>query len=237
MTNLGFDRDLDFEHEETVRAEAERMRLTLGLDARPIPTLEELINDPIKFMEELLWIRPKSGPVCPFYLNPVQHKLHRLKAEARARGYRLFIELKARREGVTTYEQGISMHGVCTRPDESVATIAHREKDAIKIFRMASLFYEMMPEWFRPERPPSGNRRELWFPRLRSIFEIGTAGSGGFARGSTYRRIHCTEVAYWPGDLDYQETLMAGITEAASEGEVVAESTADGYGNLFQILW
>jgi len=231
--DLGFDFD-----EEFARKEYEAIREDCIKRDGPLPTVDELLDDPDKYAEEFLWIRPKSGPIRPLRLNAPQKKARRIKREALAKGKRpMFIYLKARREGVTTSEQAETFHKVANTPDTQAVTLAHTDRDSVKIFRMVELFYEMLPDWFRPSRPPSGNKRELSFPVLRSIFEIGTAGAKGFARGSTYNKIQWSEMAHSPGDIDEQRLLLAGITEAASEGEVVLESTGNGKGDLFEETW
>jgi hypothetical protein len=228
MIDIGTDKDY--------LADVAYVRKAMELDTRPIPNPDELLTDSQKYMEELLWIKPKRGPVCPLRLNRVQLKAKQLKAEGRRRGFRKFIYLKARREGITTYEQAESYHMVATQPDKVAVTIAHRGEDTAKIFRMVSLFYDTSPEWARPYRKGVGNKYALEFPNLRSIFEIGTAGAGGYGRGTQNDKTHGTEVAYWPGSLDDQENLHVGLIESCS-GEVVYESTANGFGNLFEQTW
>jgi hypothetical protein len=68
--------------------------------------VRDLFEDPVRYLETLLWIRDKQERVIPFTLNAIQRVILRKKAEALARGRKpRFIYLKYRRGGVTTLEQ------------------------------------------------------------------------------------------------------------------------------------
>lgn len=196
-----------------------------------------IVSDADRYAEELLWIRSKRGRIIPLKLNPVQRKLRAAKRKARAKGRRRFIVLKARRQGITTSEQAESFHQTATQDHQQCVTLSHDHSSTEKIFRIANLFYDKLHETFRPTRLTQHNKRNLDFPKLNSLFYVGTAGARGFARGDTLNKAHWSEVAFSPGSIEEQRTLLAGITEACSEGETVLESTTNGVGGLFHEIW
>ena len=211
-----------------------------------IPKLEAMIaaidaadrvSDPVAFATEHLWIRDKSGKIIRLDPNPVQVAHYRDKARAKREGKPArFLVLKARRMGITTWEQAESFHLVVNTSGQKAVTLAHEASATEQIFRIATLYYDQMDPEVRPAKTRAV-KRELEFPALKSSFYIGTAGAKGFARGDTLQRVHGSEVAFWPGGVQDIENLVAGITEAASHGEVVFESTANGMGNWFHQTW
>jgi len=201
----------------------------------PAPLTEaDLLMDPDRYASELLWIRDKRGDVIPFRLNPVQLRISEAKKRTRALGKpERYLTLKSRRQGVTTYEQALSFHGVATRANYQALTLAHDDKSTEKIFRIANLFYDTLIEDYRPRRLTASNKRDLNFPGLRSLYSIGTAGSRAVGRGDTLNRVHWSETAWSPGTKEDQRRTLAGLTEAASAGEVGLETTPNGVGDLF----
>jgi len=198
------------------------------------PEFVELMTDESKYIQNLLMIRDKRGTVVPFALNPVQQRIMEVRRQLRAAGKRIrLLVLKSRRQGVTTLEQGLSFKGVASEPNYQALTLAHNDKSTEKIFRIANLFYELLDERFRPRRLTSSNKRDLNFPGLRSLYSIGTAGGRGVGRGETLNRAHWSETSWSPGSKEEQRELLAGLTEAASAGEVVLETTPNGVGDLF----
>lgn len=196
--------------------------------------LLDLIGNEQKYIENLLWIRDKRGNVLPFQLNPVQRHIMAVRNRIRSEGKRIrLLILKARRQGVTTFQQALSFKGVASEPNYQALTLAHNDKATEKIFRIANLFYESLREEFKPRRLTSSNKRDLNFPGLRSLFSIGTAGGRGTGRSETLNSFHWSEVSWSPGSKEDQRELLAGLTEAASHGEGTLETTANGVGDLF----
>ena len=183
-----------------------------------------------QYIKDLLWIRDKSGSVIPFIPNRVQRRIRQKKREAIARGRKWrFLIPKARRMGVTTKEQADSFALVANLTGQRCVTLAATKDQTRTIFKMATLFYDRLPDELKPVRERA-NRQALLFTNPASEFFIGTAGATAFARGDTLSKAHGSEVAYWRKgqDQDVVESLIAGITEAASHGEVTLESTSNG---------
>ena len=163
------------------------------------------------FADTFLWIRDKRGRIIPFIRNEIQKKCYRIIKRKRKEGCRFFIILKYRRGGITTEEQGKNFFSAL-HPGKSVVTLAHEKEDTQKIFNMAKLFYEKLHPAYKPSKSRK-IKRELEFPEIHSEYYIGTAGAKSFGRGSTLHRFHASEVAFWPGDDDQIDNLVAGLQE------------------------
>jgi len=182
--------------------------------------------------ETWLWIRDKSGRLIPFVENPIQRAYDRALEDAfRLTPRRHALVLKYRRGGITTREQARSYRAVATQRYQSVVTVAQEADATTQIFEIARTFDELY-------RGPSkrGNKREIRFDDHSSAFRIGTAGKTAFGRGATYQRAHLSEVAFWPARVDVPR-MVAAITEAASHGEVIAETTPGAVGDWFYTTW
>lgn len=187
------------------------------------------------FIKRNLWLSPEEGSIIRFRPNGIQKFYAAKKAELRKEGKPLrLLVLKYRRGGISTWEQAESFHRCCSNEGQHAVTLAHNAEATEDIFRISTLFYERMDPLRRPRRRAL-NKRELNFPDLTSKFYTGTAGTKGFARGSTLQRVHGSEVAQWPGSIFAVKQLLAGITQAARKGDVVLETTAQGMGNWFQV--
>lgn len=191
------------------------------------------------FAARRLFIGTKTSEVVQFEVNSLQRRylLAKHEALARKRAAR-FVVLKFRRGGITTIEQGLSYYAATTRPNTTVATLAHTEKSTKAIAKIARLMLERDPE--RPRLRGRGDAAPFEFSDLNSSFIVGTAGGRAFGRGDTLHRVHGSEVSRWfekRGDqIALQQDLISGLTEAASHGEVVLESTAKGF-EYFEFLY
>jgi hypothetical protein len=192
---------------------------------------------PEEYLQEQLFVRDEYSNVVPFKFNSIQVEIQKQKHRAfNANRPMRFLILKARRKGVTTLEQGLNFYAVATRYNVEVLTLAHDIANTEKIFRIANTFYEKLRPGIKPPRLSPHSKRELNFFSLQSLFSIATAGSRAPSRGQTIDRLHWSEVAWSPGDIDDQEKLLSGLSEATSKGSMTLESTPNGVGNLFHQL-
>ena len=200
-----------------------------------VPSEESLFSDFRTYCEELLWIRTKVGRVVPFKWNPVQIALHEKQERLFRDGRKHHLVLKYRRFGCTTLQQAKSFFLTANNENQYAATLAHDTQSTQKIFEISLMFYNKLTAWARPSRATE-NKKELNFNNLGSVFYIGTAGGKSFGRGQTIQRVHASECAFFPKSVDLP-TLVAGLLEACSHGEVVFETTANGHGNWFHKTW
>jgi len=185
------------------------------------------------YAERFIRIRGKDGREIGFKPNAAQLYIAKRKTEAVAAGRKpWFLLPKARRMGVTTRESIVSFRRCHVFQGQHCAAVAFRDEDVTSIFDdQARRFLAKLPEWFRPAMRRS-NARELLFEHggSGSRFFVVTgraAGGGGGVRGGTVQRVHVTEAAYAPANLDMDD-IMAGYTLAASHGDVTMESTGNG---------
>lgn len=140
-----------------------------------------------------------------------------------------FLLLKYRRGGFTTLEQGQSYRYTRDNPDTNALSLAHTKSDTAKIFRISLLFHERDPNARILKN--TGNAHRLEYIDNGSVYETATAGGAGPGVGSTLQRVHWSEVSnscLGPNQIDKQRNVLSGLTEAASHGEIVLETTPKG---------
>lgn len=185
--------------------------------------------------EKRIRIKDLNNNIVPLVPNAVQIEHERQKHEAIIKGKnKRFLVLKARRLGITTWEQANNYAAIATRPNVSCATIASTQEDTQTIFRIANLMANL--DTRRP-CPPAQAKDNIEFKKINSRFLIGTAGKRSFGRGDNLYRVHGSEVAHWSGNIDVMENLMAGLLEAARNGTVTLETTARGASGYFYELY
>ncbi len=168
-------------------------------------------------------------PTVTFELTQQQRLYLALKRLAVAQGRKpWFLLLKSRRGGYTTLEQAQSYRVCATQRSSRVATLADTDDKTRSIFEIAKTFHASDP---KAPRLDGDAEDYIAFADTRSRFFIGTAGGRAFGRGDTLTRAHGSEVAWWnPGPKQAAKTdaLVAGLTGACDNGEVVLETTPNG---------
>lgn len=197
---------------------------------------EHLRISEMEYAEKFVKIRNEQDLLIGFTKNPVQNLLEQAKRNAplaRAQGQRYLI-LKARRMGITTYEQ-VRSYALCrTRRNTKCLTLAHKREDTETIFEMVKLMHKEDPN---PARLEKNRVDALAYKDMGTSFSIGTAGGVAVKRGAGLSRSHGSEVAFWPGSDSEVDNLVVAINEATRTGEVVFESTANGLSGWFYETW
>ena len=197
---------------------------------------EHLSVTPMEYAEKYVKIKTLEDIVVPFRINPVQRIYKDLKEHVpkpKATGKRILV-LKARRMGITTYEQAESYAMCRTRRNTKCMTIAQTQPDTQTIFEMVLRMHQDDPNYARLDKD---RKDALAYKVLRSEFKIGTAGGVAVARGSQLSRVHGSEVAFWDISSRDTDNLTVALCEAAQKGEVVYESTANGVGGWYYDRW
>jgi hypothetical protein len=231
--------------QEELLADLSRAEIQRFVEVRP----DVVVTTPpiTRFAKRRLWIRTdkpvallspeqqamvdariEGSPVLPFYLSKLQRRYLAMKRLAIKQGKRpRFLLLKYRRGGFTTLEQAQSYRLCVSSSHAQAVTLAQTRESTNRIFRMVSIFHEKDP---RKPRLANDSKSSLDFADSGSTFFIGTAGGRGFSRGDTLQRVHGSEVSKWcDGSMERVEDLVAGLLGAASNGEVVLETTPNGY--------
>ena len=138
----------------------------------------------------------------------------------------------------STYIGARFYHRSSLRPNTNAFIIAHEDKATANLYKMVRRYHKHNP--LRPSTMAS-NAQELVFNSpngfgLDSGYRLATAGSKDSGRSATAQLLHGSEVAFWAN----AQTHLAGIgnTIALMPGtEVVLESTGNGLGNAFHLMW
>lgn len=203
------------------------------LDKKQQHKLRLLQDDFIYFAKHCLKLKDEDGVVRPFEINQAQHYLHdRIESQRLRTGRVRMLIVKARQMGCSTYLEGRYYHKCSMQRGKSVFILAHENDSTKKLFAMAKRFYENAPEALRP-RLKNSNARELIFDQIESQYFVGTAGSPHVGRGGTIQYLHASECAFYANTDEIKTGLMQSVPDRPNT-EIVIESTANGFGNMFQ---
>jgi hypothetical protein len=195
-----------------------------------------------------LTIRDKDAQTVPLRLNPPQEIVHvKLSEQYAMKRYIRAIVLKARQEGVSTYTAGRFFRRCHLMRNQEAIVLADEDKRAMTIMSIYDRYLSGLPPEARPMLRSVQRSKEIVFdnpninersikPGLGCKITIETANDPNAGRGGTYQMVHASEMAFWAGDPDTTWlSLMQTVPDHNSE--VIIESTANGHGNLFHILW
>lgn len=166
-------------------------------------------------IESLFRIPDKDGNDVDFVLNEEQAILD---SSLTGRD----IVPKARQLGISTYFLGRGLAKCLSQRNTRAVVISHDRESTQRM--LAKVHY--MIENIRGPKPviKTSSKNEITFPKMNSMFYLGTAGSRKFGRGDTISFLHCSEVAFWSDALE----LLTGLLQAAERGDVSLESTGNG---------
>ena len=175
--------------------------------------------------------------MVPFTLNPVQKILHSLAEKQKEEaGHIRVIVLKARRFGISTYIQGRFFKNCATEYNKTVHICTQDRSTTDKMFMMARIMEQNLPEYFKPQVKYTGKRELMWDndegTGLKSMYGLSSVG-GAEVRGDAIDYLHCSEVSSWgPNGSEYALGLMNCVVSGYGT-EVWLESTAKGVGGFF----
>lgn len=194
--------------------------------------ISRLINDLSFYSENNLKIKPKTGEFQSFSFNRAQQYIHsRLEEQKEKTGKVRAVILKGRQQGCSTYVGARYYHNTVCNQAVLTFIFAHDADASSSLFDMVNNFYTLSDESFRPELGAS-NAKELLFPRLKSGYKIGTAGTRGLGRSKTFQQVHWSEVAYSPNCSEHATGILQTVADAPGT-EIILESTANGQGDFF----
>lgn len=156
--------------------------------------------------------------------NDVQVKLHYSRTRKNA-------ILKARKQGVSTYWQALFFSTCVVLSGREFRSVPHEPDIEEKFQATFKVMYENLAMHLRPAtRYYSAELIHFNDPLKGTInSRITTStpqpGHEGKGRGDSINLLHITEIPYWRGDA---KKTAASILEAAQQGEIAAESTANG---------
>lgn len=208
----------------------------MQLSSDEIAIRQRLKDDLGHYGSRCLKIRTKSGKIEPLILNEAQLYVHRKIEEQREKTGRVrALILKARQQGLSTYIGARFYHRVTHSTGVQVFILTHEQSATDNLFGMANRFHEHCPALVRPSTG-AANAKELFFDRLDSGYQVGTAGTKAVGRSKTIQLLHGSEAAFWPNASAH----FAGVVQTVPElpgTEIILESTANGVGGEFHERW
>jgi hypothetical protein len=206
-----------------------------------------------RFIEENFKIdEPKQGKLVSFVFNKVQQKYYQAlcdEYDIENKGLSVPIReqiLKARREGFSSlilalfaaddmYQNNPTETQVISYKDDATKTFSKRYKLYIE-----SAYYSL----WQVDNPKDiwsvDNGNELVLKRNGARFYCGTASSRTAGRGGVLQKLLFTESAFYP---DTEKMMAKEIIDGTSRqvdinsGWIFSESTANGYGNYYELMW
>lgn len=173
-------------------------------------------------VEALFRIPTKEGVDVDFILNSAQRKL-----DENLTGRDLVP--KARQEGVSSYYLARYTAACMMYRNVRAVVISHDIESTQRMLGRVQYFIHNI----KGPKPKIKNmsKNEITFPKMDSMFYLGTAGAKQFGRGDTITHLHCSEFAFWPN----AKRLMTGLLQAVPEtGEIGIESTGNGLNDYYQ---
>ena len=168
-------------------------------------------------IEQMFMIADKQGKDVDFTLN---HTQVRLDANLSGRD----IIPKARQEGVSAYVPARFLAACMMYRNTRAVVISHDKESTQRLLDRVHYYINHI----RGPEPiiKHSSKNHISFPKMDSVFYIGTAGSREFGRGDTITHLHCSEYAFWSNP----KKLMKGLLQAVPmTGEITIESTGNGY--------
>ena len=179
-----------------------------------------------QFIESFLYIRNKfeENKLVLLKFNPVQTYLHERRG-------RKTVVLKARKQGLSRYFLACEFADAVVLPGQRVRIVPHDPETAEEFWSDLQTMYEMLPDHLKPfTKYFSQELIHFHDPRkgvVDSRLKTSTVQPGNEAkgRGQAITRLHVTEMPFWNGD---QRKAAHSLFEAAGEGKICVESTAQG---------
>ncbi len=174
----------------------------------------------------------EGGELRPFIFNSAQDKLHAAIEDQKNRTGRVrIIIVKGRQQGCSTYVAGRFYWLVTRNKGKFCFILSHEASTTEKLYGMVNRFQENIHPSMKPTTSIH-NRRQMQFTGLGSEYALGTAGNEMVGRGGTLQLFHGSEVAFWEKTDGIQTGVMQSIADVDGT-EIILESTANGFGNMF----
>lgn len=210
----------------------------MALDPKYMAQLESYLEDFELFSGDCLQIKDHvSSQIVPLKLNPGQRILHAVaEKQSKEKGYVRILLLKSRRFGGSTYVEARFYWKTSLSFNKNTFIIGHEQDSTDTLYQMATLYHQLNP--IKPSTLKS-NAKELMFDTekgtgLKSQYRLATAKNLSAGRSQGIHYLHDSEEAYWTNADILLPGLLACLPPPPAESECFRESTANGYGNLFQ---
>ena len=195
-------------------------------------------DDPLKFINECLWIYPKdpSQGKIKLTVNKAQELVvaefvRQMKNTGRVR----MIIAKYRQAGFSTISSALIFHRSLFFESTRSVIISLDKPTTESIFSMSQTFWENLPQELKPILSQA-NKREMKFEDNKSMYRCFTAGADNPGRGTTNTALLCDETAFFQN----AEKVMAGLFQSISTAKgtiIIINSTSNGAQGVYYDLW
>lgn len=186
------------------------------------------MTDYAAFIADHFEIVDKQGTLVPFVLWPHQN---RILDEMTNRT----IVLKPRQIGSSAFNLAMFATDFILEDNIRLVIIAHDQGTTTRLIDRAKSYIRTFEQKTGAKIPLKyNNRGEMIRNDNGNTLYIGTAGNRSFGVGDTIHKLLASEVSRY----EDAETVMTNVLQAVpKDGWVMIESTANGYGNWFQLQW
>lgn len=194
-----------------------------------------------KYIQEYIKIINKEGELVPLKFNYAQEILYNTIKKLRQENKLIrIIILKARQLGLSTATEGIFFANTVLGFNVKTGIITHKAEATSNLFNMNKIMLQNLPEKLKPSLL-NDNQNALIFNNekgtgLNSEIKCMTAGSSGVGRSSTYKQLHMSEYAFWPGKKKDTYLGLVQTVPTTKDSMIIIESTPNGYDD-FKDKW
>lgn len=194
-----------------------------------------------KYIQEYIKIINKEGELVPLKFNYAQEILYNTIKKLRQENKLIrIIILKARQLGLSTATEGIFFANTVLGFNVKTGIITHKAEATSNLFNMNKIMLQNLPEKLKPSLL-NDNQNALVFNNekgtgLNSEIKCMTAGSSGVGRSSTYKQLHMSEYAFWPGKKKDTYLGLVQTVPTTKDSMIIIESTPNGYDD-FKDKW
>ncbi|MCI8460443.1 MAG: hypothetical protein HFE81_03525 [Bacilli bacterium] len=193
------------------------------------------------YIEKFIKIIDKNSNLVNLKLNYAQQILYDTIKQLKSEGKPVrIIILKARQLGLSTVTESIFFTNTVLGFNIKTGIITHKAEATSNLFNMNKIMLNNLPEKLKPKLL-NDNQNSLVFNNtegtgLNSEIKCMTAGSSGVGRSSTYKQLHMSEYAFWPGDKKDTYLGLVQTVPATPDSMIIIESTPNGYDD-FKDKW
>ena len=206
-----------------------------------------------RFIEENMRIdEPKQGKLVPFVFNKVQKMYYEELVrdyDIETKGLNIPIRekiLKARREGFSSLILALFAADDMYQNNPTETCVISYKDDATKVFAkryklyIESAYYKLWEITNPKDIWETDNGNELVLKRNGARFFCGTASARVAGRGGVLQKLLFSESAHYPDtDKMAAKEIIEGTMRQIdiNSGWIFSESTANGYGNHYELMW
>lgn len=164
----------------------------------------EMLTDDRKYIENLFFIKDKSGRKTKLTLNYAQQKVESIinRQEKENKPVRIMV-LKARQQGISTYIDALGFKRTITDKNKHFAIVTQEASATSNLLERLKYAKDNLPDALKPAEKKSNAKEIVWENKenpknsLSSQISCYTAGGKEIGRSKTIQFLHLSELAFW----------------------------------------